>query len=432
MNFVISSRNCLLHLPIQFSNLMKTLLQINIVVNYGSTGRIIEELGHSAIQNGWISYIAYGRNFKPCKTELIRIGSVWSVILHGLKTRMFDKHGLGSKSATIKLIQQIEKIKPDIIHLHNLHGYYLNIEVLFSFLAAKNIPVVWTLHDCWPLTGHCVYFDFIGCEKWKSECNHCPQTKEYPASFVLDRSKQNFHLKKELFTSIKKLTIVPVSKWMGCIVKQSYLSEFPMLIISNGIDIDVFHPLQKSFIREKYNLQNKFIILGIASIWSHHKGLNDFIQLNKKLDSSYKIILVGLNKFQMNTLSPNIIGLERTENINDLAALYSSADVFINPSVEETFGLTTVEALACGTPAIVFNATASPELIMPETGFVVEKNDMQGLIDAIKLIKEKGKSSFSSACRDRAIKLYNKKDRHIDYLNLYKSMLKTNTGINDI
>jgi len=402
---------------------MKTLLQINTVVNFGSTGRIINELGQTAIQNGWNSYLAYGRKDQVPQPNLIKIGSDWDVNLHGLQTRLFDQHGLGSRNATNKFIKHIDQIKPTIIHLHNLHGYYINIEILFNYLELKNIPVVWTFHDCWPMTGHCVYFDVVGCEKWKSVCYHCPQTREYPASLCWDRSLQNFHLKKELFSSLKNLTIVPVSRWLENIVKQSYFSEFPIQVISNGIDMDVFSPLQNSNILHKYRLENKFIILGIASIWSTHKGLNDFTELSKKLKSDEQIILVGLTEFQLKTLPTNIIGISRTENVQELVALYSVADVFINPSVEEIFGLTTVEALACGTPTIVFNATASPELIKPEIGFVVGKGDISGLIEAIKTIKVKGKNYYSLACRDHIKKLYDKNDRHIDYLNLYESIL---------
>lgn len=410
----------------------KIVLQINSVVAFGSTGRGTEELGQVSLANGWDSYIAYGRIDRPSKSKLIKIGTDWDIKLHGLKTRLFDHHGLGSRKATEKLVDQINKIKPDIIHLHNLHGYYLNIEILFKFLSNINIPVVWTFHDCWPMTGHCTHFDFIGCEKWKTECYDCPQKKEYPASWGCDRSKQNFHLKKELFTTLKNLTIVTGSEWLGNIVKQSHFSRLPIYVINNGINTDVFKPVEDSIIKIKYNLSNKFIILGVASIWGSHKGLKDFIELSKQLDDTYQILLVGLTNSQMKTLPNNIIGINRTENIQELVTLYSSADVFINPSLEETFGLTTVEALACGTPAIVFNATASPELLIPETGLVVEKDDMQGLIDAIKIIKEKGKSSFSSACRDRVIKLYDKNNRYMDYLNLYESMLKTNTDIIDI
>lgn len=402
---------------------MKTLLQINIVLNFGSTGRIIRELGETAKQNSWNSYFAYGRKNQPQDSNIIKIGTVWSVFIHGIQTRLFDKHAFGSSKATLDFIDQIEKIQPDIVHLHNLHGYYINIEVLFKYLHSRDIPVVWTFHDCWPFTGHCVYFDVVGCEKWKTACFRCPQKKEYPASFGIDRSRKNYQQKKFLFTSIKNLTIVPVSRWLENIVKQSFFSEFPTHVISNGIDTDTFRPQSDSPIRDKFRLENKFIILGVASMWSPHKGLNDFITLSRKLESDDQIIIAGLSEAQIKNLPANIIGLGRTENLQELVALYSDADVFVNPSLEETFGLTTTEAMSCGTPTIVFNATASPELTMPETGLIVEKADIQGLLDAIKEIKTKGKSSYSKACRERVLKLYNKNDRHMDYLNLYESIL---------
>jgi glycosyltransferase involved in cell wall biosynthesis len=402
---------------------MKTLLQINIVVNYGSTGRIIEELSQTACKNGWNSYIAYGRKDKQNNPKTLRIGSYWDVIFHGLQTRIFDIHGFGSSNATHILLKQIEKIKPDIIHLHNLHGYYINIEVLFNYIASKNIPVVWTLHDCWPITGHCVYFDTINCQKWKTNCFNCPQKHEYPASYIFDNSRRNYLLKNRIFNSLNKLTIVPVSDWLGEIVKESYLAKYPTKVINNGIDIDLFHPHKQTTIREKFKVTDKFIILGVASVWSPRKGLNDFIKLSKKIDSNCCIILIGLSKYQRLFLPSNIIGLGRTESIQELVSFYSEADVFINPSLEESFGLTTVEAFACGVPAIVFNATASPRLIMPETGFIVEKGNINGLVDAIKTIKERGKASFSQACRELAMKLYNKKYRHMDYINLYESIL---------
>jgi putative colanic acid biosynthesis glycosyltransferase len=403
---------------------MPTLLQVNSVVTYGSSGRVVEELGEAVMANGWQSYIAYGRLERTSKSELIKIGTDWVVRLHGFQTRLFDRHGLGSVKATKELINRIEQIRPTIIHLHNLHGYYLNIEILFKYLAIKNIPVVCTFHDCWPMTGHCVFFDFIKCEKWKTECYHCPQKKEYPASFGFDRSKKNYHLKKELFTSLKTLTIVPVSEWLGNIVKQSFFRKFPIQVINNGINTKVFKPLQDSTIREKYNLKDKYVILGLANIWNSRKGLKGFIELSSKLDKSYQIILVGLNKIQIKTLPSNIIGLSKTENMQELATFYSAADVFLNLSLEETFGLTTAESLSCGTPVIVYNATASPGLITPKTGIIIENGNIDGLVNAIKQIQSKGKNFYSQACVERARQFYNKDDRYKDYLNLYESILK--------
>lgn len=402
---------------------MIKVLQINVIVNNGSTGRIVEQLGQTFIENKWSSYVASGRKFKSSVSHLIKVGSICDIAVHGLFTRLFDKHGLASKHATKKLIEQINIIKPDIIHLHNLHGYYLNIVELFNYLSKSNIPIVWTFHDCWPMTGHCAHFDHIGCNKWKTECSKCPQKKEYPASFGLDRSSKNFKLKKELFTSSKRLTIVTVSDWLENLVKDSFFKEFPIQVIQNGINIDVFKPQENNFLKLKYKIDRKIIILGVSSIWNDKKGFGTFLELGSRLDENYQIILVGLNKFQIRNLPSNIIGILKTENPEELANFYASADIYFNPSVEETFGLTTVEALASGTPVIVYNCTANPELVSADTGFIVEKGNMKEVLNAINIIINKGKSSYIEACRARAINLYDKNIKNLEYLNLYKSLL---------
>lgn len=403
---------------------MKTLLQINSVVNSGSTGRIAEEIGQTAIAAGWESYIAYGRNERPSSSKLIRIGSDKDVKLHGLQTRLFDRHGLGSKDATTALIRKVEDIKPDIVHLHNIHGYYINIEVLFLYLKKVNIPVIWTFHDCWPITGHCSHFTFVGCEKWKTQCYNCPQKTGYPASYLIDRSKKNFILKKELFNSLSNLTLVPVSQWLSGVLEESFLQNYPIKVINNGINTEVFKPSLSSDFRNKYGLEDKFIMIGVATSWGERKGLNDFIELSKLLDSDYQIVLVGLTKKQIELLPKNILGIERTENVEELADIYSSADIVLNLSYEETFGLTTVEGFACGTPGIVYNATASPELIEESTGVVVEQGNMNKLVEAIYTIKNNGKQYYSDACVNRAHRLYKKEDRYREYIDLYESLLK--------
>jgi len=402
---------------------MKKLLQINTVVNSGSTGRIAEEIGQFVIQNGWDSYIAYGRNERPSKSKLIKIGIDWDVRIHGLQTRLFDRHGLGSYQATLKLIEKIKEINPDVIHLHNLHGYYLNIETLFKYLSKINIPIVWTLHDCWPFTGHCTHFDFIGCGKWKTECFKCPQKNEYPKSRFIDRSKENFHLKKRIFTSVKKATIIPVSQWLGNIVNQSFLKEYPMQVINNGINTDIFKPNSNERIRKRYKLEGKFIILGVTSTWDNRKGLADFKELSKRIDSNSIIILVGLSLIQIKNLPANIIGILRTENTQELAEFYSTANVFLNPTWEDNFPTTNLESLACGTPVVTYKTGGSIESISPETGFIVEKGDVEGLINVINTIREKGKEQYTQHCREHALKLYDKNDRYQDYLKLYNSIL---------
>lgn len=402
---------------------MKIILQINTVVNSGSTGRIAEQIGQLTIQNGWKSYIAYGRNKRPSKSNLIKIGSRLDIGLHVLQTRLFDSHGFSSNKVTRNFIKQIELIKPDIIHLHNLHGYYLNIEILFNYLSILNIPVIWTLHDCWPLTGHCTHFEFIGCYKWETECSNCPQKNEYPKSIFIDRSKKNYHLKKHYFTSVKNMTLIPVSKWLGNIVNKSFLSNYPSQIINNGIDTNIFAPNSSDKIRKKFKLHGKFIILGVNSNWSPRKGLSDFIALSKIIDSNSLIILVGLSSIQLKNLPPNIIGISRTENTLELAKFYSTADVFVNPTWEDNFPTTNLEAMACGTPVITYNTGGSIESVTKDTGMVVEQGNIQELNVTINKIITRGKSSYTQACVDRVKHFYNKDERFHDYISLYDKIL---------
>jgi glycosyltransferase involved in cell wall biosynthesis len=406
---------------------MYKLLQLSIEVNSGSVGRIAEQIGETVLDKGWQSFITYARNNNPSRSEVIKIGNNLDLYLHGIKTRIFDNHCFGSSNATIELIKRIKEIKPDIIHLHHLHGYFINIEILFQYLKESNIPIVWTFHDCWSFTGHCSNFDFVGCDKWKNECHHCEQKHEYPASLFFDRSRQNYIDKKRIFNSVKDLTIVSVSKWLSSKVNESFLNGFNSKIIYNGIDLDKFYPKKtRHLIDQKYNTFNKCILLGVATNWDEKKGFNDFLHLSKLLDTIFVIILIGLNKNQISKLPSNIIGIQRTESQEELCDIYSASDLFLNLSVEETFGLTTAEALACGVPAIVYNSTASPELVGVETGFVVEKQNMEALLHAIFEAKSFGKSHFSSACRNRAVSLFDKKERFLEYLNLYIDILNRN------
>lgn len=410
---------------------MPKLLQIAVEGNTGSTGTIAEAIGELIMEQGWESYIAHGRFPRPSKSKIIPIGNDIDVMMHVIETRLFDRHGLGSRKATRGLISRIEEIKPDIIHLHHLHGYYINIQILFDCLSQANIPVVWTFHDCWSVTGHCTNFDFVGCEKWKTECNSCPQKKEYPASFFIDRSTKNFRLKKELFTSVSNMTVVPVSNWLNGIVHDSFMRDIPSQVIYNGVDVNLFAPVANSnMIKQELNIGEGFMLLGVAGIWVKKKGFFDFIKLSKKIGKNDFIVLVGLNKSQMKHLPSNIIGIMRTENQQQLRDLYSAADVFLNLSVEETFGLTTAEALSCGTPAVVYNATACPEIIDVDTGVVVKKNDINDLLEAIRTVKKNTKAFYSSACRARAIKYFNKEERFAEYVDLYKKLIVNKTFSN--
>lgn len=370
---------------------MPKLLQINITANWGSHGKIAEDIGALTIENGWDSHIAYGRRSNESKSQLYHIGNMADEYLHGIASRIFDNHGLMSVGATKKLIDYIRQINPDIIHLHNIHGYYLNYPLLFEYLSKYGKPVVWTLHDCWTFTGHCAHYMFANCEKWKTECNNCPLLSNYPASMLFDRSKKNFQQKKQSFLSVDNLTLVPVSKWLEGELRQSFFKTKNIHLIQNGIDVQRFTPIgQKDNILAKYGIpQNKKVILGVASNW-YRKGLDDFIAIRHMLPNDYHIILVGLSKKDKKKLPNNIIGIMRTENIDELVALYSACDVFFNPTWEDNFPTTNLEAMACGTPVITYNTGGSPEVITPETGIVIERGDLQSAVNAIKQVCIKG------------------------------------------
>ena len=334
--------------------------------------------------------------------------------------------------------------------LNNVHSYYLNIDVLFRWLARSGVPVVWTLHDCWPFTGHCGYYTRIGCDRWLTGCFSCPQKRGYPASFVFDRSRKNWERKRELFSSVKNLTLVPVSDWLAGEVRKSFLGDKKIVRIHNGTDTETFSPkADGNAVREKYGLGERFVALGCASVWGARKGLTDFLRLREKFsENELSVVLVGLSEAQIaelaqrtngnpaivivgvtetiaKTLPPNVITIPRTESIEELAALYSAADVVLNLSYQETFGLTTVEGFACGTPGIVFRSTASPELITPETGFVVEPGELDGVLSAIAEIRSRGKAAYSATCRSRALACFRKEDRWAEYLRLYASRLRS-------
>jgi putative colanic acid biosynthesis glycosyltransferase len=404
---------------------MKKILQISIEVNSNSVGKIAEQIGETIIKNGWFSYITYARNFNPSKSITIRIGNKLDVLWHVLETRLFDNHGFSSRIATYLLIKKIKKIKPDLIHLHHIHGYYINIKTLINYLKTTNIPIVWTFHDCWAFTGHCAYFDFVNCSKWVNGCFQCEQKHEYPKSILLDNSKKNYLIKSNLFNSLDNLTIVPVSNWLGNLVAMSFLKSKSIEVIKNGIDLDIFYPHEPTCeIPKLYNLYDKFVILGVASTWDNRKGLSEFYKLNKMLDEyKYKILLVGLTKKQILDLPLNIIGIEKTENVEQLAKLYSFADVFVNPTFEDTYPTTNLESIACGTPVITYNTGGSIESVNIKTGFIVDKYDINSIFDAIKKIELCGKSFYTNTCRLYALNNFNKNDNFNSYIKLYDKLL---------
>ena len=378
---------------------MKRLLLINSVCGIGSTGRICVDIAHEYEAEGYEVKIAYGRSDKVgegSERYAVRIGSRFDLYTHALCTRLFDKHGLASINATRKLLKWADEYDPDILWLHNIHGYYINYEILFDWIKTRQkmqaksdkpvMEVKWTLHDCWAFTGHCSHFTFVGCDKWKTGCKHCPQKGEYPASSMLDNSEENYRRKKDAFAGVENLTIITPSHWLEELVKQCFLGEYPTEVRYNTVDMTVFKPTPSDF-RQKHGIRDdQIMILGVSSVWNDRKGLNDFIELSRHLDQRYVVVIVGIDGRQANQFSDNVITLESITDSRQLAAVYSSSDFFVNPSLEETFSLTTLEALMCGTKTIVYKGTACEEVANKYGGFAVIKG-YQNIISIIQ--KEK-------------------------------------------
>lgn len=386
---------------------------INVVCGIRSTGRMCTDLAVALEKQGHKVKIAYGREYVPIQYQkyAVRVSSNIDIKIHGLKARLLDAAGFGSKVATAKFIKWIEAYNPDIIHLHNIHGYYINVEILFNYLKKSGRKVIWTLHDCWSFTGHCVYFDYVNCEKWKSGCKNCPQKSEYPKRIGPDMSKRHYALKRSLFTGIQNMILVTPSKWLADLVSQSYLKEYSIRVIYNGVDTLTFKPT-KSNIQEKYHCQGKKIVLGVAAVWDNRKGLSSFIELAKRLDDTYQIILIGLSKQQIAALPKNIIGIERTNNVQELVEIYTAANVFVNPTLEDNYPTTNIEAIACGTPVITYETGGSIESAKMY-GTSVSKKHIGELVSAIKNIDRIRPGEIDIDYRNTVRK----------YIDLYKELL---------
>lgn len=394
-----------------------SLLQINVTANWGANGRIAEEIGKVAMRLGWNSYIAYGRYMNPSNSKLIKIGNKWDVYTHYVEQRIFDNEGLCSSRATRNLIKKIQEIKPDLIQLHDIHDHYLNYHLLFDYLNAANIPVVWTFHDCWAITGHCFHFVTKDCYHWKTGCYECPLRHSYPNT-LLDNSRKNWNLKKKLFHDCKNLTIVACSDWIAQFVKESFLKDKRMEVIHNGIDLHVFQPK----LGDRHT-NGKFKVLTVSNVWLESKGYYDLFKLRYKLPKEYELVIVGVSASQQKKLPEGIVGIRRTQNVDELVSLYSSANVLINPTYADTFPTVNLEALACGTPVVTYRTGGSPEAIDDNTGIIVEQGDIEAMASAIKSICKKGKTAYTDACRQRAVDHFNKDDRFQDYIHLYEEIL---------
>lgn len=392
-------------------------------VPYGSTGRIMFQIADTVKVAGGIAYTS--ASFTKSRGEHFpethyRIGGAVGKTEHIVLAKLTGRHGCYSHFATYKLIRKIKETKPDIIHLHNIHGWYLNWRMLFDYLKNADIPVIWTLHDCWSFTGHCPHFMALGCEKWKTGCYECPLYKLYPGCFF-DDSKKQYTLKRQCFTEVPNLTIVTPSQWLADLVKQSYLKNYNTVVINNGIDLTKFKPRISNF-KEKHGLENKIILLGVAFDWTSKKGLDDFKRLADELPEEYAIVLVGVSDVVAKNLQERIIAIACTQNQEELAEIYSAADLFVNPTLEDNFPTVNLEALACGTPVITYQTGGSPESLTDECGAVVPYRDNEKLRKAIVEMK-RTKEYMKQACIARA-QLFGRGDAYRKYIELYKKCMK--------
>ncbi len=398
----------------------KKILFVNSIVGTGSTGRLITGLCRALSEEGAESLVCYGRKSAPGDVSCYRIGSDRGVYVHGMISRLTDRHGLYSSGAAKALVRQIASFEPDLIHLHNIHGYYLNYEILFRFLREYGRPILWTLHDCWSFTGHCTHFEYIGCKRWQEQCHDCMQLREYPKSVLFDASEKNYRKKKELFTGIRDLSLVTPSAWLKGKTEQSFLKDYPVSVIPTGIDLTQFQPTESS-LREKYHLRDKMVLLGVANPWRERKGLEDFIRLSSMMPENVRIVMIGLKKRQLSLIPKNVIGIEKTDSVKEMAAWYSLADLHVNLTYEDTFPTTNLESMACGTPVLTYGAGGSPESVAEGCGFVLPVGDLEGVR---RIVSECGRKNeeISKACIRQAAR-YDKAVRFREYIEKYEEIL---------
>lgn len=359
-------------------------LMINSVCGIRSTGRICTDIADRLVAEGHECKIAYGREHVPDMFQkyAVRIGSELGNRISAMHTRLTDQHGFANKRATKQFLRWAEEYDPDLLWIHNIHGYYIHVELLFDWIKSRpNMQVKWTLHDCWPFTGHCTYFTAANCEKWKTHCNNCPQTKCYPCSYLRDNCIKNFEHKKAAFTGVSNMKLITPSQWLADLVKQSFLGEYPVEVCNNTIDLNVFKPTPGNF-KERMGIQKKKIILGVASVWDERKGLADYLNLAEMLDASYTVVLVGLSAKQQRHLPGNVIGISRTNSTKELAEIYTAADVFVNLTYEDNYPTVNLEARACGTPIITYKTGGSPESA-GDKAIVIPQGDLQGVKAAV-------------------------------------------------
>lgn len=394
-----------------------TIVQINATCGSGSTGKICVSVSQLLNDQGVKNYILYSSR-KSNYQQGIKYTSNIDINLAALASRILGNYGFEGKLLTKRLIKELDRIKPDIVHIHNVHSHNCNLEMLFNYIRENHIKTYWTFHDCWAFTAYCPNFDMIGCDRWKTECHECTLRKSF--SWFFDKSSLVFSKKKSVIQDID-LTIITPSLWLSQLVKESFLKSFPVKVINNGIDLDIFKPSRNNF-REKYKCEDKFIILGVAFGWGRRKGLDVFIELAKRLDKENQIVLVGTDDKTDVQLPGNIISIHCTQNQQELAEIYSAADLFVNPTREENFPTVNIEAIACGTPVLTFRTGGSPEIIDDTCGSVVDCDDIDAMEREIRRICTEHPYS-EDACLRRAQR-YDKDKKFPEYIDLYKDVIQ--------
>ncbi|MCG4457217.1 glycosyltransferase [Erysipelothrix rhusiopathiae] len=376
---------------------MKVLF-VNSVCDYGSTGKIVRDLANGLKKEGHEVLICYGRHQAKEDTDTFYIGDKLTTYSHVFMTRVFNRNGLHSNRATQKLIEKIETFNPDVIHLHNLHGYYLNVEMLFEALKTFKGKIYWTFHDCWPISGSSAYFDYHGCKTWDEGCVECNSTRDYPEALVFKRQKKNFLWKKKAFSGLDNLTLVTPSYWLKELLAKSFLAQYPCEVIHNGINTNLFKPTYDAELTKKY--ENKLVLLGVASIWEQRKGLNDFIKLSTMISDNYKIVLIGLTEEQKKSLPTAIDGVLRTDSAEQLAAYYTLSHRFINPTYEDNYPTTNIEALCCHTPVIAYDTGGNKEVSIKPFMTIVPQGDLEAIVHELNSNKNISFDHFDSLSHD--------------------------------
>ena len=401
--------------------------QINMVVG-GSTGNIMRQIATCARSHGHEAITYSSPSFSRSHPETFPqyeghryFGTPFNHAIHYVLGRLTGRNGCFSYFTTKKLVKELKEFSPDILHLHNLHNWCIHLPTLFRYIKENDIRVIWTLHDCWTFTGQCPHFDMIQCEKWKTGCHDCPQTNAYPESMV-DATRRGYAFKKKWFCGVKNMTLVTPSHWLAELTKQSFMGQYPVTVIQNGIDLNIFQPTQ-SYFRETHGIRpDQFLLLGVAFDWGHRKGLDVFIELAKRLDDRFRLVLVGTNETVDTKLPDNIVSIHRTESQKELAEIYTAADIFINPTREDTLPTVNMEALACGTPVVTFRTGGSPEIINEKCGSIVAKNDIDALEREILRICAQ-RPYTKEACAERA-NHFDMCARFEEYVNLYHTVSK--------